>query len=153
MSGGRKFKVTVSFSSRFGVIALSCLTIWALSRILRNNVQALKYPTTAIVLPSIFQQVQLFLSFAFSSILPCIRYLFQSSDVERVPDCSLDGSQASVLQPGRVMGGAGSGGWHEKNKIPSVIDDNLQSLGEPRESWGSSGPRVRPKNPRPPYAA
>ena len=77
MESNSKFKVILSFCSRFSVIVFSLLTIWALSRIL-GQPSRLQQPTTEIVLPTMFQQLELTLSFSIASILPCFRLLFQT---------------------------------------------------------------------------
>lgn len=79
-----KFKVMLSFSTRLFAIAFSILSVWAISFAVTDPTKAtngsagpLTGPTTAVVIPSIFQQFELMLSICVAAILPCFRLIFQ----------------------------------------------------------------------------
>lgn len=88
-----KFKVMLSFSCRIIPIAFSALCIWSISRAVLNPTGAtngsagpLTGPTTAVIIPSMFQQFELMLSMSIAAILPCFRLLFQvCEDVGNTP--------------------------------------------------------------------
>jgi len=79
-----KFKVMLSFSMRFLIIIFSILGIWAIGYGVTNPTGAtnasslpLTEPTTAIIIPTIFQQFELTLSVSHAAIMPCFRLLFR----------------------------------------------------------------------------
>jgi hypothetical protein len=84
MPGRGKQKVMVSFSSRLSIITFSALSIWSLSNTFERYRSSLNASSVYIVLPSVFQELQLAISFSIAAILPCFRLLFQSSDEVRV---------------------------------------------------------------------
>ncbi|KAE9988424.1 hypothetical protein EG328_011184 [Venturia inaequalis] len=73
-----KIKVQASFFSRLSNVLFSSLGIWSLGRIKFTG-----RPSTDVVLPIIFGQLEVCVSLSIASILPCFRIIFQSS--EKVP--------------------------------------------------------------------
>jgi hypothetical protein len=73
-----KIKVQASFFSRLAVVLFCSLVIWAIS-----NMRFTGQPSTAVVLPIVFGQLEVCVSLCIASILPCFRIIFQSS--EKVP--------------------------------------------------------------------
>jgi hypothetical protein len=73
-----KIKVQASFFSRLAVVLFSSLTLRAISRFHLTG-----KPSTAVVLPIVFGQLEVCISLCIASILPCFRIIFQSS--EKVP--------------------------------------------------------------------
>lgn len=74
-----KIKVQASFFSRLSNVLFSSLTIWSVSRLHFTG-----RPSTLIVLPIVFGQLEVCVSLSIASILPCFRIIFQSS--EKVPN-------------------------------------------------------------------
>lgn len=73
-----KIKVQASFFSRLSNVLFSSLTIWSVSRLKFTG-----RPSTLIVLPIVFGQLEVCVSLSIASILPCFRIIFQSS--EKIP--------------------------------------------------------------------
>ncbi|TID23972.1 ATP-dependent DNA helicase II subunit 2 [Venturia nashicola] len=103
MSKVSKMKVQASFFSRLSNVLFSSLTIWSLSRLKFSG-----RPSTTIVLPIVFGQLEVCVSLSIASILPCFRIIFQSS--EKVPTgFSNSGGYNSEPKPGIESHGTQSG--------------------------------------------
>ena len=145
-----RIKLSMSFGSRILLIPFSSLTIWALSTIIRNNAESLKHPTTAIVLPSIFQQVELTLSFAISSMLPCLSHLFNSSDMETTHISRGNASHSARTRSDALSRKTEQESWRELSAGLSTMEDEYAPPTERESCWGHSDANNRPTGQWPP---